>query len=1176
MRGGLVAEVIRLGLRRVMSAPRLSLVLLTGSLLAVGLAASAPIFIEAVRDLGLRQLLRDADPAEMDLRYIQSGLAATEQSVGEVQNVLAGEAIEASGSLLVGQTTALRTGGYIVRPAAQTLEESDRLHGAFASQTDLEERAELTAGRLPQPDRADGVIEVALERQQAQVFGIAVGDEIIAQPFWLGTPAESRIIVVGIFEPPTDIRSWSTLDVGFLPISARDTELRLWTGRDDILGRLADQSPTLRVALLQRYRLDTSDLAAQSAEVASDRLEIMETRLAQQLPGLAQGSALTSVLVGFRDRFKFAQGTLMMVVLQLVGAVLVYTVIAAAMLAEQRTEDTAWLRSRGARRRDIALLHLVEAAVLTLPAVLLGPLIGMGLVSLLGLVPPFDEALGGGLLPVRLPALAWYVAIGAGALALVAQAIPAYRATGQTIISTRRERGRPPDSWRQRVLVDVAIVALGALLIFELQFSGGPVDTPLVGDTRLEWLAVITPTVLMAVVGLAVLRLFPALMRIAARLATASRWLTPVLGAWYLGRTPTHYARTVLLLAIAGALAVFAGSFRGTLESSYEARALHAAGSQTRLLEPVSEIIAPEDIAAATGRSVAEVQRVSAAFDGDEESGRLQMLALNANIVAALFDDGADAWADTPPLLRALPVEPESTNRAVIDELAGRLVVRLRIEHFQTGTSWAIAARFQDAAGRYWEYVVATIADRSEDEDRLNRAGVTGAITRVDITTDEEGNTTTRVQQGPGGRSAVVATMTETSGPLVVRGEQLQEWNEVGVSLVEPPAFLLAPEGAQEVDGRGRFRPGIKLRPVAPLTLISIDMAGVRGTGSIAVDEIAHDLGGKRRVLEGFDAGHPWQPTPLEVGVEAVDRLSQMPANSAAIGDARGGAVRFSWTREVASLRGLRYAGAQEPLPVLLSETAAEQGRVEIGDLIRIRVGPMPIVFRVAGVFEHFPTWDPGIDPGLLVVDRDALFARIFSSAAAGTSLPVLDELWVDAPLHEFVDLVEAAEVPLDSLEIITVESARAEIEADPLLVAAWNGVFIGALAAVAVAASFGLVVLMSVTAQARRIEFAVCQSIGMSVRQVLGLIAIEQIAVIIVGLGAGVLVGTQAGHVLLDFFALTPDGRDVVPPLQFLVDWKTVGIQFGALIALFAVNLSAFLIFLRRIELHGALRLAA
>ena len=234
------------------------------------------------------------------------------------------------------------------------------------------------------------------------------------------------------------------------------------------------------------------------------------------------------------------------------------------------------------------------------------------------------------------------------------------------------------------------------------------------------------------------------------------------------------------------------------------------------------------------------------------------------------------------------------------------------------------------------------------------------------------------------------------------------------------------------------------------------------------------------------------------------------------------------------------------------------------------------MVFLAAGVFDHFPTWDPGADPGLILVDREALFARLFSSAAAGTSLAVRDELWVDAPLDSFAGLLEEAGIPLDAAEVITVEAARAEIEADPLLVAAWNGVFVGALAAVGVAAAFGLVVLMSVTAQARRVEFAVCQSVGMSVRQILGLITIEQLAVIAVGLGAGLIVGTQAGRILLDFFALTPEGRDVVPPLEFLVDWRTVGIQFGALAGLFTLNLGAFLLFLRRIELHGALRLAA
>ena len=1138
MGGGLTAEIVRLGLRRVLSAPRLSAVLLIGSLLAVALAASAPIFIEAVRDLGLRQILRDAEPADLDLRFLQNGLAADRTAIEDVRDVLASEATDAASGLIVGDTFALRSDGYIISAADQS-EDAPRLHATFASQSDLERVAQLRDGRLPQPARADGAIEIALERAQADAFGLRVGDQLSAQPFWLGAPAPSRAVVVGIFEPPAELRDWSTLDVGFLPLSARETELRFWTTQDALLGRLANQSPTLRVALLQRFQLDTSDLVAESAEAAGQRLEIMETRLAQQLPGVDQTSQLTDLLTRFRERFRFAQGSLMMVVLQLVGAVLVYSVIAAAMLAEQRTEDTAWLRSRGARRRDIALLHIVEAAVLTLPAVALGPLIGMGLVSLLGFVPPFDETLGGGLLPARLPPLAWYVALGAGGLALLAQAIPAYRATGQTIVTTRRARGRPPESWRQRALTDVAIVALGALLIFELQFAGGPVDTPLVGETRIEWLAVITPTVLMAVVGLAVLRLFPPIMRALARLATAWRWLTPLLGAWYLGRTPTHYARTVLLLAIAGALAVFAGSFRGTLESSYDARALHAAGSQTRLLEPVSEQLAKEEIAAQTGTSVAQVSRIGAVFDGDEQSGGLELAALDAEIVAAQLSDGGAGWAVPPDQLRALAPPPDDVDRATIERLTGRLSLRIRNfsfdGQFQPNTVW-ITARFQDANGRYWGYVLGTIDTEPAEEPDSDGSFLAEFVLR------------------------------SGQGFIAARGEELAEWQEISVLLGSNPTFLLAPEGLQPVQRRGRFGADIALRPSAPLTLISIDLAGPRAPGSVELDEIRYSAGNEDRLIESFDAGHIWQATPLQVGVEAVDRLTTLP----------DGAVRFSWTNEVASLRGIRYAAPQAPLPLLISRPALEQGRAQIGDELRIRVGTMPMAFRVAAVFDHFPTWDPGVDPPLLIADRGALFERIFSSAAAGTSLAVLDELWLAAPLSAIAPLLEAEEIPLDSTEIITASSARAGLQADPLLVAAWNGVFIGALAAVAVAASFGLVVLMSVTAQARRVEFAVCQSVGMSVRQILGLIAIEQIAVIAVGLGAGLLVGTQAGAVLLDFFSLTPEGRDVVPPLQFLVDWQAVAIQFGALGALFTLNLAAFLFFLRRIELHGALRLAA
>ena len=1103
-RGETARELARLALRRIASAPKLSAVLLIGALLAVGLASSAPIFIEAVRDLGLRQTLADADPASLDLRLVRTNVTADEESVDQVESLIRDEVNTAVESLVVGRMAAMRTGGYVLRTDDQPFNTPDPPHATFIAQSDLDETSELIEGRAPEP--ASGAIEVVVEREQAEVFGLEVGDERLAQPFWLGLQNETRIRVVGIVDPSASVRRWSTLDSVFLPVAARDSELRFWTTREGILGILADQSPTLRLTLLQRFRTDLSGASAAEASAAADSLEQMTRRIAQSIEGVQQETELVDTLVGFSRRFQFAQSTLLMIVLQLVGAVLVYAVVAAAMLAEQRTEDTAWLRSRGARQRDVAMLHVVEAAILTAPAIAFGPLIGMGLVSLLGFVPPFDEAIAltglGPLLPVSLPAEAWYLALGAGALALAAQAVPTYRATKQTMVTTRRERGRPPASWTQRALIDAAVAALGALLIFELQWAGDPIDSPLVGETRLDWLAVATPTVLLFVVGLVVLRLFPPAMRGLARLASPWRSLTLLLGAWYLGRTPTHYARTVLLLTIAGALAVFAASFRTTLDSSYDDRALHAVGASVRLSEPHSEAVPFEEIERLSGQSVARVKRIVGAYDGDEDSGRLQIAALDAQIVAEQLADRDADWALPPEALSSIAPARSDVPRAVIEDLGGLLTLRLSVLFLSQETP--IGIKVQDAHGRYWWYTIETLETASAEE--------------------------------------FSATLRLTD---------------------EADAYLPL-EGARIVQRQSAFRPGVTERPVAPLTLASLDLAVTRAPGEIILRDLRYEHTGETQILADFASGG-WEATPLEVDEQPLDSF-RVEAERA----------HYRWSAVPASLRGVRYVAEREPLPALLSVEAMEQGRLTIGETVRIRVGPTPVKFNVVGQFETFPGYDPQRDEPLVLIDRAAFVQHLYGSAAAGVALAVDDELWASAPLSTWSELLVEREISLDAEGIDTLDSARSELAADPLIVASWNGVFIGALAAVAIASAFGLVVLTAVTSQARRVEFAICQSLGMSMRQILGLIALEQLIVITIGLGAGLIVGSQAGAILLDFFALTPDGRDVVPPLTFIIDWPGVAILFAALTGLFAVNLGAFLFFLRRIELHGALRLAA
>ncbi len=171
MGGDLWPELARLALRRIWSAPRMSAVLLAGAVLAVGLASAAPIFIEAVRDLGLRQALASVEASELDLRFIQSGVTADAESVADVEELIATEVETAAGELLVGQMGAGRTGGYVLRGDAEEFGADGAAHGTFVWQTDLTEQSELHEGSMPQAGAAGGTIEVAIEQSQAERFG---------------------------------------------------------------------------------------------------------------------------------------------------------------------------------------------------------------------------------------------------------------------------------------------------------------------------------------------------------------------------------------------------------------------------------------------------------------------------------------------------------------------------------------------------------------------------------------------------------------------------------------------------------------------------------------------------------------------------------------------------------------------------------------------------------------------------------------------------------------------------------------------------------------------------------------------------------------------------------------------------------------------------------------------
>lgn len=1143
----LFASAVGVGVRRTRRSPGLATLMLAGTLLTVAIAAATPIYLQAIRDVGLDRVLADASPGSLDLRFETDDLGASPAPVASLEGDLDREVSAAAGTVATDTSTYLRTATFVAREPSEPFSATGAGRQAFVQwQSGFETLVELVDGTLEAAWDGAGAMPVLIAQAGAEASGVGVGDDLLLQPFWLAQRAETAARVVGVFAPrdAADPR-WVGPSRQF---ASPGGDLALWAPRATLLESLPAHAPQMRVSLVDVHFVDTAGISEANARPLEERLRVLARRIAERAPTVRQTTALPDLLTDFRARFTFAESTLLVIAVQVAAIAVLALVIASAMSAEHRTEDLAWLRSRGAGRPYTVVVQLTEATLTTLPAVVAGPLIALGLVALLGYVSPFDSFTQDGLLPVRLPAEAYWLALATGAAAAVAQFVPAFRAARATIATVRRARSRVVQSWQVRVLTDGAIVALAALLLVELRRDTSTISAPVTGEASLDALGVATPAILVGAVGLIALRLFPLGVRAAATLAGRVHGAAPLLAGFYVSRAPSHYGRVVLLLVALGAVAVFAAAFKATLERSYADRAAYAVGADLRLTgaaarsRTASETAARLDAAGVVDAAgaVASVLRFDARLAGDD-SGSLTLLAADTGILAdigffrddfssrPLPDALADLAADPGP---ALPVVPAAS---------GTLDVWLRAERVSAGTS--VLIRLVDAQDRYWEYVVVAV----EEEER--EAG--------ELFVQPDQRVPLRLRDGLG---AIVAT-----------DDQLNGWVLAQVSL-QRPAFT--------VDLEGRRRLGFLGRPanVAPapgeLRVVGLYIAR-RGrqaerAGAIGFDDIVYSDAERSVVVADLGADASWEAVPPSALQASTERLAPTDGRSA------GDALLFEWDATAASDVGLRPERGRDLTPALLHESVLRRAGREVGDAVRLRVGNVSLDLRAEGVFSRFPTHDASDGDGLVVIDRAALTGAILAGTALTGIAQPDSEIWI--ALGGVAPDAALAALGLDAgdPDVASRAGRRAAIEDDPLVVAAWNGLFVGALAAVAVAGAYALSVLTVLGARARRTEFAVLRSIGLRPRQVLTLVAIEQIVVLLVGLGLGIALGFAGHSVLLDLFALTPEGRQVLPPLAFRVDWTSLGVVLAGAGGLLLLTLAGSLLALRRIELQRALRGAA
>ncbi|UZN02039.1 FtsX-like permease family protein [Cellulomonas sp. S1-8] len=238
----------------------------------------------------------------------------------------------------------------------------------------------------------------------------------------------------------------------------------------------------------------------------------------------------------------------------------------------------------------------------------------------------------------------------------------------------------------------------------------------------------------------------------------------------------------------------------------------------------------------------------------------------------------------------------------------------------------------------------------------------------------------------------------------------------------------------------------------------------------------------------------------------------------------------------------LVLAGFPPPgdLPVLVSSALAAGIAAAPGDALSLRVGTTTLVARVAGIAPDQAAIPRGAS---ILADHDALSRAVL---AHGSSPDVVDAWWLvgvgDPP-------TTAAQITAAGLgEPVTRAGLAEHLRDDPLRIGVQVALWLLVAAAVVLAVA-GTLVQTTATLEARAVDVARLQGMGVPRRSVVAALLVEHTVVGLVVAAAGGVVGAVAALTVGPLLVVAPSGRAPVPAPVAVWSWPTQSLLLAVLL---------------------------
>lgn len=268
---------------------------------------------------------------------------------------------------------------------------------------------------------------------------------------------------------------------------------------------------------------------------------------------------------------------------------------------------------------------------------------------------------------------------------------------------------------------------------------------------------------------------------------------------------------------------------------------------------------------------------------------------------------------------------------------------------------------------------------------------------------------------------------------------------------------------------------------------------------------------------------------------------------------------------------------SQDPKGILVSTNLAEKMGYELGDVISYRDDNSAVN---QGIIYGFVDYWPGFAPvtmrinneGNLISSSNYLIVANLSQLQVSNGLKPY-QVWmkVDGSTQPIYEYAQENHLSFKSFQDTAADLIA--LKNEPLFQGT-NGVLTANFIIVLLLCMVGFLIYWILSIRSRELQFGIFRAMGLSMREILSMLAMEQILITGTSIVIGIVVGVLVTKLYLPLIQIAYSAADQVIPLQTVFDWTDSLRLFGSIAAMIVVCMVVLVWLISKIRIAQALKL--